>query len=115
MKRLLLGITLILVVAIMSACAPSFSIVGSWKQTYGEPGWDSQNGRIVWFDDSQCNIFSPLDTYGISDKTSDSFTLSVSGLLGGNLTYSAVILDSNNIDVYSSGKDEPTFSFTRLE
>jgi hypothetical protein len=87
----ILILLLCLLVTGASACSSSskakdFSILGAWEQTYGSSGWESSNGRIVQFNDShQCNIFSPQDTYGISDRGDDGFSLSVTGLLGGNL------------------------------
>ena len=94
----------------------NYSILGAWKQTFGSSGWASSNGRIVQFNDShQCNIFSPQDTFGISDRGGGGFTLSVTGLLGGNLTYWVKVIDDNHIDVYESNQQTLAFQFSRLE
>ena len=93
-----------------------FSIIGAWKQTYGASGWASSDGRIVQFNDShQSNIFSPQDTYGISNRGDGGFNLSVTGLLGGNLEYWVKVIDNDHIEVYSSNKTDLTFEFMRVE
>jgi len=93
-----------------------FSIVGSWKQTFGISGWESSNGRIVRFtEDYLSNIFSPHDTYGISGRGNGGMWLHVTGLLGGNLDYWVQVIDAGNIEVYHADKTTLAFEFLRLE
>ena len=94
----------------------TYSILGAWKQTFGAGDWDTYNGRIVQFNDThQCNLFSPLDTYGISGRDNVGFSLSITGLLGGNLTYWVKPIDENNIEIYLSNNTDPEFKLLRLE
>ena len=94
----------------------NFNISGAWKQTYGSSGWADSNGRTIRFNNNnQCNIFSPQDTYGISARGNGGFTLSVTGLLGGNLTYWVKVIDNDQIEVYKTDRITLEFRFSRLE
>ena len=95
-----------------------FDLLGDWKQTYGSEGgaapWSMYNGRTVSFSSSgQCNLWSPLDSFIVSDFYGSQFNLNITGLLGGNPIYTVEITDSNNIEVYLGSKLE--FKFTRIE
>jgi len=100
---------------ISDSALSNFNITGAWKQTYGEYGWESSNGRIIFFNNNQSNIFSPQDTYGISGRGNGGFTLSVTGLLGGNFTYWVKVIDNNKIEVFKSDKTTLAFKFSRQE
>jgi len=92
-----------------------FSIFGSWQQVEGNPGWAVVNGRTVVFNTSfESNIFSPRDIFSLSDGGSDYFWLHVTGLLGGDISYRVVVIDSNNIEVFEGRQTSITFSFRRL-
>ena len=82
----------------------SFEFVGTtWKQEYGYGSWEGYNGRtITFYDDGHCSLWSPYDTYEISNVTSDGFDLSIVGLLGGNPVYTVKIIDNDTIELYLS-------------
>jgi len=75
----------------------SFSIVGTW-QVVGDQGFgQAQPGAIVMFNGTQCNIYSPQDTYMYSNGK-----ISGTGLLGGNWSFLVNYKDNNNIDLVDS-------------
>jgi len=74
-----------------------FSIVGNW-QVVGNQGWgQAQPGAIVMFNGSQCNLYSPQDTYLYSNGK-----ISGTGLLGGNYSFLVNYKDDNDIDLVDS-------------
>jgi len=75
----------------------SFSIVGTW-QVVGNQGFgQAQPGAIVMFNGTQCNIYSPQDTYMYSNGK-----ISGTGLLGGNWSFLVNYKDDNDIDLVDS-------------
>jgi hypothetical protein len=89
-------------------------LIGTWKQTYGEAGWASSNGRSVQFTGYQANIFSPRDTYSISAANDSELYLNVTGLLGGDLEYWVKFIDNDNIELYHPNKTTLAFTFVRI-
>ncbi len=98
------------------ATSNEFVLEGSWKQEWGSEGglfaWSNQNGRTVTFNDGHCNLWSPYDTYTVSNYTGEGFKLNITGLLGGDPGYRVEIIDNNNIEIYQSST--LVFKFSRI-
>ncbi|MCL2782414.1 MAG: hypothetical protein FWD80_00345 [Propionibacteriaceae bacterium] len=75
----------------------SFSIVGTWLVVGNQGFGQAQPGAIVMFNGTQCNIYSPQDTYLYSNGK-----LSITGLLGGNFSFLVNYKDDNDIDLVDS-------------
>ena len=87
--------------------SPAFSITGNWTQTYGRGTWSLYTGRIVAFESGgHCNLWSPYDSYSISDAGGDGFTLNITGVLGGGPRYTVRIADQNTMELYLSSEME---------
>ena len=65
----------------LAACGGSNKIEGNYIVVEGSFG-QMQPGAAVVFNGSECNVFSPRDTYAFNGST-----LTVTGLLGGNITF----------------------------
>jgi hypothetical protein len=78
----------------------SFDITGSWKSVGEEGPGQAQPGAIVAFNGQNCNLYSPQDTYGFY-KDGDQYRLDVTGLLGGNLSYTVKVIDNSTIELYN--------------
>ena len=78
----------------------NFSITGKWKNigkyTFGQV----QEGSIVSFDGTNCNFFSPKDTYAFY-KDGDNFKLDCTSPLADTVSFTVKIIDENNIDVFN--------------
>lgn len=79
---------------------PGFSIEGKWKNigkgTFGQ----AQSGAIIAFDGTNCNFFSPEDTYAIS-KDGRYYKLDCTSLLSTvTIILTVKTIDENNIDVF---------------
>ena len=77
----------------------SFSIEGKWKNIGSYTFGQVDNGGIVSFDGTYCNLYSPRDTYAFY-KDGDSYRLDTTSLLGEPTSFTVKIVDKNNIDVY---------------
>lgn len=100
--RFLLGVVLAVVALVtMTACSGGFNIQGTWRSV-GTTGWgQAQPGAVVVFNgQGQANLYSPVDTYAFS-KNGNSYSLSVTGMLGGTTTFRVEVIDNNHIDLYS--------------
>ena len=80
-----------------------FSIEGKWK-SIGESGFgQAQPGAIVVFDGTNCNFFSPKDTYAIY-QDGDTYKLDVTSYLFAEaLTFTVNTIDEDHI-VITSGQ-----------
>lgn len=76
----------------------SFSIEGKWKNIGTDTYAMVQQGTVVTFDGSHCNVMSPSDTYAFSGS-SGSYKLDVSAVLGGNQTFNVNVKDNNDIEL----------------
>jgi len=95
--RVLLFVALgMLVLMPLSGCGSSFDIRGNWQVTSGQWG-QATPGTVIVFNGSQCNLYSPKDTYGISKTSNNNYRLSVTGLLGGNFSFDVTVVDKNHI------------------
>jgi hypothetical protein len=74
----------------------SFDIKGTWKSV-GETGTgQAQPGAIVHFSDSECNLYSPRDTYALY-MDEGKLKLDTTGLLGGTPSFTVTVVDNDNI------------------
>ena len=76
-----------------------FSIEGKWKNVGTYTFGQVQSGAIVSFDGTNCNVFSPRDTYALY-KDGNDYRLDTTSLLGDTLSFTVNIVDKDNIDVY---------------
>ncbi|MCL2466172.1 MAG: hypothetical protein FWF02_07805 [Micrococcales bacterium] len=91
----------------------SYDIRGTWKSV-GSEGWgQAQPGAIVLFGDGQATLYSPQDTYAFY-KENGTWRLVVTGLLGGTTNFRVVIIDANNIELYSGSDDSPKLVLQRV-
>lgn len=86
----------------LSGCG-SFGIQGTW-QSVGEGTWGQVIGKgaTVTFDKTNCNLFSPRDTYLLEKNSDNTYTLTVTGLLGMGGTFT-VTPDGNDRMTLQSG------------
>lgn len=77
-----------------------FSIEGKWKNVGTYSFGQVQNGAIVSFDGTNCNFYSPKDTYSFY-KNGDHFILDCTSLLfSETLSFEVKIVDDDHIDIY---------------
>ena len=81
-----------------------FTIEGKWKSV-GDYGFgQAQSGAIVVFDGSNCNFFSPQDTYALY-QDGDTYKLDVTSFMSTDtLTFTIKTVDNNHIDVFYGGQ-----------
>ena len=96
-------IVLLAIVLTLVACgtASSFAIEGKWKNTGEGTYGQMQTGAIVTFDGTNCNVFSPSDTYAFY-KESGQYRLDVTGLLGGTSSFTVTVNDDDHIELSDS-------------
>ena len=78
-----------------------FSIEGKWKSV-GDSGFgQAQPGAIVVFDDTNCNFFSPKDTYALY-QDGDTYKLDVTSyLFAETLTFTVNTISEDHITIIS--------------
>lgn len=87
-----------------SKSSTGFSIEGKWKSVGSYGFGQAQPGAIVVFDGTNCNFFSPSDTYAIY-KNGGSYTLDVTSILTSKtLSFSVNVIDKDNIELTYGGK-----------
>ena len=76
-----------------------FYIEGKWKSV-GDYGFgQAQPGSIVAFDGTNCNFFSPQDTYAFY-KDGDKYVLDTTSFLTSeNVSFTVTIIDEDNIEI----------------
>ena len=90
----------------------NFSIEGKWKNVGTYTFGQVQSGAIVAFDGTNCNFFSPKDTYAFY-QDGDDYKLECTSLLSTDtLTFTVKIMDENNIDVFNGSN---CLEMTRVE
>lgn len=90
----------------------NFSIEGKWKNVGTYTFGQVQSGAIVAFDGTNCNFFSPKDTYAFY-QDGDDYKLECTSLLSTDtLTFTVKIVDENNIDVFNGSN---CLEMTRVE
>ncbi|RYC74819.1 hypothetical protein [Candidatus Nanosyncoccus alces] len=77
-----------------------FSIVGKWKNVGEYTFGQAQKGSIISFDGTNCNFFSPKDTYAFY-KNGDNYKLDCTSPLADTVSFTVKIIDENNIDIFN--------------
>lgn len=77
-----------------------FSIIGKWKNVGTYTFGQAQKGSIISFDGTNCNFFSPKDTYAFY-KNGDNYKLDCTSPLADTVSFTVKIVDENNIDVFN--------------
>ena len=81
-----------------------FSIVGTWKNTGSSGFGQAQPGAIVVFDGSNCNFFSPRDTYAFYIDGGSYRLDTTSFLFAETLCFTVKIVDWDQIEI-NTGSD----------
>ncbi|MCL2654818.1 MAG: hypothetical protein FWD65_03855 [Coriobacteriia bacterium] len=103
-KLTIIGICLLAAALLLAGCGlQPFDIQGSWKVTGGQGFDQAQVGGVVTFSNGHCNIYSPFDSYALTKSGSD-YQLSITGVLGGDSSYTVKVTDNNRISVYDGGQ-----------
>lgn len=89
----------------------NFSIEGKWKNVGTYTFGQVQSGAIIAFDGTNCNFYSPKDTYAFY-KDGDRYKLECTSLLAETLSFTVKIVDKNNVDVFV---DSDILELTRVE
>lgn len=79
----------------------SFAIEGKWKNTGEGTYGQMEQGAIVVFDGTNCNVLSPSDTYAFYEENG-TYHLDVTGLLGGSPSFIVTIVDNDHIELTKS-------------
>jgi hypothetical protein len=78
-----------------------FSVVGKWKNigknTYGQV----QSGAIVVFDDANCNVVSPQDTYAFYESGSNYRLDCTTFLFSDTLSFTVKLVDNDHMDLFT--------------
>lgn len=88
-----------------------FKIEGKWKNVGTYTFGQVQSGAIIAFDGTNCNFYSPKDTYAFY-KDGDHYKLECTSLLAETLSFTVKIVDKNNVDVFV---DSDILELTRVE
>lgn len=78
----------------------NFSIEGKWKSVGSYGFGQAQPGAIVAFDGTNCNFFSPSDTYTFYTDGDDYRLECTSFMSTSTAAFTVKIIDANHIDVY---------------
>ena len=78
----------------------NFSIEGKWKSVGNYGFGQAQPGAIVAFDGTNCNFFSPSDTYAFYADGDDYRLECTSFMSTGTAAFTVKIIDADHIDVY---------------
>jgi hypothetical protein len=78
---------------------PLYYMEGKWKNVGSGTFGQMQQGAIVVFNGMNCNVFSPNDTYAFYEE-GGRYRLDVTGLMGGNPSFTVVPLDNNNCELH---------------
>lgn len=89
-------------ILIMCSCGheEEFTIEGKWKNVGNYTFGQVQEGAIIAFDGTKCNLYSPSDTYAFY-KNGDSYTLECTSLaFSETLTFDVEVIDADHINLY---------------
>lgn len=78
----------------------NFSIEGKWKSVGSYGFGQAQPGAIVAFDGTNCNFFSPSDTYAFYADSDDYRLECTSFMSTSTAAFTVRIIDADHIDVY---------------
>ena len=77
----------------------SFEIAGKWKNTGSDGFGQAQPGAIIVFDGTNCNFYSPSDTYAFY-KDGNRYILDLTSFLfGENLSFNVNVKDKDHIEI----------------
>ena len=107
-RALCLCMILILLSLLLTACGgnkPSgtmdgFTIEGKWKSIGSYGFGQAQPGAIVVFNGTNCNFFSPQDTYAFYQDGNNYKLETTSFMSTDTLSFTVKIIDSDHIDIY---------------
>ena len=114
MKRIISISLIVATIMILASCAGggSFEIAGKWKNTGDDGFGQAQPGSIVVFDGTNCNLWSPQDTYAFY-KDGNHYTLDITGFLfGDNMSFTVEVKDKDHIEIID---DSWTLELTRVQ
>jgi len=77
-----------------------FSIEGKWKNTGSYTYGQVQNGAIVSFDGTNCNVVSPADTYAFYKNGSNYRLDCTTMLFSETQSFTVKVTDKNHISIY---------------
>lgn len=78
-----------------------FSVEGKWKNVGQGTFGQVQSGAIVVFDGTNCNVFSPKDTYAFY-KDGDNYRLDcTSFLFSETLSFTVKLVDEDHMDIFT--------------
>lgn len=76
-----------------------FSLEGKWKNAGESTFGQAQEGAIVIFDGTNCNLYSPKDTYGFY-KEDGKYRLDLTSLLfAETMSYEVEVINKNKIEI----------------
>ena len=107
-RALCLCIILILLSLLLTACGGNklsgtmdgFTIEGKWKSIGSYGFGQAQPGAIVVFNGTNCNFFSPQDTYAFYQDGNNYKLETTSFMSTDTLSFTVKIIDSDHIDIY---------------
>ena len=107
-RALCLCIILILLYLLLTACGgnkPSgtmdgFTIEGKWKSIGSYGFGQAQPGAIVVFNGTNCNFFSPQDTYAFYQDGNNYKLETTSFMSTDTLSFTVKIIDFDHVDIY---------------
>ena len=107
-RALCLCIILILLSLLLTACGgkkPSgtmdgFTIEGKWKSIGSYGFGQAQPGAIVVFNGTNCNFFSPQDTYAFYQDGNNYKLETTSFMSTDTLSFTVKIIDFDHVDIY---------------
>lgn len=93
---------------IISDSVSNFTIQGSWKSIGSYGFGQAQPGATVTFNETNCNFYSPYDTYQFYQENGK-WRLSCKNVLWQDIQYFTVtILDIDNIEIVHDGSNQKT-------
>ena len=107
-RTLCLCIILILLSLLLTACGGNklsgtmdgFTIEGKWKSIGSYGFGQAQPGAIVVFNGTNCNFFSPQDTYAFYQDGNNYKLETTSFMSTDTLSFTVKIIDFDNIQIY---------------
>ena len=78
----------------------NYDITGKWKNVGTYTFGQAQKESIISFDGTNCNFFSPKDTYAFY-KNGDNYKLDCTSPLADTVSFTVKIIDENNIDIFN--------------
>lgn len=102
MKTKSLNILIVCCLLFLCSCAhkEDFTIEGKWKNVGDYTFGQAQEGAIIAFDGTKCNLYSPSDTYAFYED-GDSYTLECTSLnFAETLVFDVEIIDADHINLH---------------